>query len=1188
MIVAFFVIAALLIPCTITAQVQNGNIAGTVTDPGGAVIQGAAVTLTEQATNLVLHGQTNNEGAYSFRQLLPGDYSVAVEKVGFQKAVSSLKLTVGRTAQVDLTLPVGNETQTVTIEADNATTLDTETSNLDYTVQSQQVDALPLNGRNPYGLAILSPGILPGNYFGVGVTVARGAVVAAATNNFESNGGIGGSNEVLLDGVSIVVCCQGQPAVTPSTEVVSQFKVVTSNASADYGRTSGAVLNIATKSGDNRLRGDVYDFLRNDKLDAANFFTKRNGNYPYPGHNDFRPPHRANQYGVFVGGPIFVPHLYNGRDKSFFTFGYEGIRNLAPTVSTATVPTNLMRQGIFTEGPDVVYDPTSYDPNTGNRTLIPAATCNGTAYGPGLCVPNFDTVAKDMLGFLPPPNLPGVQDNYSTTENVTDADNQYNFRIDHNFSDKQRTFVRGTKDNNDHTVNDLFNKTNGPSGWQQHLTAYLFAIGHVWTLNPSTVFQFSYGFARQTNLQLGNNFYMYDASKYGFSSAFTSEEQIVGLPYISIDGISDTSYSSSFNHWAHYTHSLNASAMLQRGKHNITMGYNGRLILENQMGLDSPTGSLSYDESFTGGPTPNSSLVSGQGPFDAWAAYLLGYPSSGSSITRMTETAFNQWVNSFYLQDDWRVTPKLTVNMGLRWDVETGFKERHNHWADFDPNVTNPISGAVGFNIRGGAEFLGSNGNPSRTSPTYYHELGPRFGFSYAMTPKTVARGGYGVLFLPTSERGYSDPNISFEQTTNMATSADGFTPIVTSENPFPTGILLPAGPSAGVGVGSGTDMSGFVYKNPVSYQQQWSFGLERSLARDMSISLNYVGGHGVDLPMSVRPNDLQPQYYGTPGDAAQIAYLQQQVPNPFYAAAASLAPGSPLLNPTVQLAELLTAFPQYSDGTISSLQNGSVGYAYYDQGSATYNALQATWLVHNQSGLTGSVSYIRSKALGDVSDLTNGFLNSTGNPGIQSYYFLHQYEHSILATDVPNRVAGTATYPLPFGKGKRFANAMPNWVDEVVGGWTINTIIDINSGYPLSMGVSGAGAFAGTRPMSVQGVAPLTSGSVHNRLGGAGQAQSYLNPLAFTRPLAFQLGNVPRSAGNIRGPVSFDDNASVIKYFPIHGDLGMEFRAEAFNIMNMVAFGLPNRTVGSSSFGYITSQGNSPRNVQLSVKIHF
>jgi hypothetical protein len=571
--------------------------------------------------------------------------------------------------------------------------------------------------------------------------------------------------------------------------------------------------------------------------------------------------------------------------------------------------------------------------------------------------------------------------------------------------------------------------------------------------------------------------------------------------------------------------------------------------------------------------------------FDGWAAFLLGDPSTGS-LVRQTTVALSQWVTGLYAQDDWRLTNDLTINLGARWDIETGFKERHNHWADFDPTLTNPISSAIGINTLGGGQFLGANGNPSRTSQTLYHAVAPRLGFSYAVTPKIVARGGYGILYLPLSERGYNDPNIGYTQTNNIASSATGYTPAVSIDNPFPSGVSLPAGSLAGAGVSVGSSISGFEYKNPLSYQQQWNFGLERSLTRGMSLTLNYVGGHGVDLPLNYRPNDLQPAYWGAIGSSAQVSYLQAQVANPFNGAS-GVASGSTLANLTVQRAQLLSAFPQYTTGAISSIQNSSVGISYLDKGSVTYNAMQVSWIVNHPGGLTGSVSYIFSKALGNVSDLTTGFLNSTGNPGIQNFYFLHANEHSVLATDVPQRIAGTATYPLPFGKGKKYANALPGWQNQLASGWTISAIIDAYSGFPGGLTVTGATAFAGTRPVYT-GAATKTSGSTHNRLGGAGQTQSYFNSAGFRLPQSFELGTVPRSAAALRGPVSFDDNISIIKSFPIREEMRVEVRAEAFNVLNKVDFGMPNTTYGSSSFGNITSQYNLPRNIQMSMKLHF
>ena len=1177
--VCFVALAVLSLPM-LYAQVQNGTISGTITDPGGAVVPDAAVTLTSKATGLVLQIQSSKAGFYSFPQLLPGDYIITVERKGFQKATSTLTLTVGQIVQLNIPLSVGSENETITVSAENAATLDSETSNLDYTVQSKQANDLPLNGRNPYGLAVLAPGIVPGANFGVGVAVARGAVVAAATNNFQSNGGIGGNNEILLDGVSIVVCCQGQPAVTPSVEYINQFKVVTSTPSAQYGRTSGAVLNIVSKSGTNALHGDIYDFLRNDKLDAANYFTKRSGVYPYPGHNDFRTPHRENQFGVLVTGPVVIPHVYNGKDRTFFTFNYEGIRNFAPTAALTTVPTALMRQGIFTEASGVIYNPNSSNSTTTSRTPIPSATCNGTVYSAGYCIPasTWNIVATKYLAFVPQPNLAGTTNNLSYVSGITDTANQYNFRVDHAIGTRHRLFVRGTKDNDTHLNADLFNSFTGPNAWKQPLGAYLFAIGDVFTVNPNIVLQFSYGFARQTNLQIGNNVNQFNAGNYGFSSNLLSEQQLPGIPVASFTSLAgaQVGWQSSFNNWAHYVHSLNSTLLWQRGRHALTIGYNGKYILENQAGLGNPNGSVAYSTTFTGSQFPNGSVAGSQSPFASWATFLLGYPTSGG-LQRQTTVAFNQWWNGIYFQDDWKIMPKLTLNLGVRWDLETGFKERHNQWADFSQTIANPIG------VPGGALFLGSNGNPTRTWAMSMHEVSPRVGFSYSYTPTTVFRGGFGILFLPTSERGYSDPNIGYSQSTNAPTTATGYTPAVTTDNFLPSGVLLPAGPAAGTGVSNGTSISGFEYNNPPSYQEQWNLGVEQALGNTFTFQLNYAGGHGVHLPFGIRPNDLQPQYFLAPGSSPTP--LTQQVANPFYGKT-GIAPGSVLLNPTVQQVQLDAKFPQYTTGAISGIQNSSVGISYQDIGSASYNALQTTVLIHQSHDVTGSVSYVWSKLLGNVSDLTNGFLNTTGNPGIQDFYFLN-YERSTLATDIRDRFVGTATWDLPFGRGKRFAGDLPGWANQVVGGWELTALVTVYSGFPLSMTVNGAPAFAGTRPMYIGGN-PQTTGGYHQRLGGTGQTQGYLNASAFTLPLSFQLGNVPRSWAGARGPANFDDNASVIKRFPIHEQIGLEFRAEAFNVLNKVNFGLPNAQLNSSTFGQITSQYNLPRNVQLALKLQF
>ena len=1173
----------------ITAQVENGTITGQVTDPSGAVVPGAAVTVVQVATGLVIRGETNSEGTYTVPQLRPGAYNVVVERSGFKRAEASVTLTVAQVARLDLQLPVGSQAEEVNVQAENSAQLDSQTSTLDYTVGTKQVDQLPLNGRNAYGLAALTPGIATGSYFGQGLSVTRGAVVAAATNNFETNGGIGGSNEVLLDGISIVVCCQGQPAVTPTLEMVDQFKVLTSAPPAEYGRSSGGILNIVTKSGSNDLHGDVYEFLRNDALDAANFFTKRSGVYPFPGRADYTLPHRFNQFGTFVSGPVVLPHIYHGQDKTFFTFGYEGTRNFAPTYQTTTVPTALMRQGIFTEAPGLIYNPTTLAPDPAHpgqyvRQPIPAACGSSGCYPAGEYVPNIDPVAKGLLAFIPQPNGPGVSNNYSYPTNIDDTENQFNFRIDHNFSANQRSFIRGTRDLNEYHQNDLFNQYSGPNSSNQALTAYLLAIGHLWTISPKLLLQFSYGFARQTNFQVPGNYYNFDPTQYGFSTSLASQQQVAGLPEINFVGLQTVgNQTTNLNLWEHYTHSINATAILQRGNHALTAGYNGRMILENQQGLGNPLGTFNFGPTFTAGPNPNTSVSSAQSAFDTWASFLLGYPNSGS-LSRQDQVAFSQFYDALFLQDDWRVTPKLTLNLGVRWDIETGFKERDNRWADFDPNATNPLAAYTGQSFTGGAQYLGTPGNPGRTSPTFYDKVAPRVGFSYAPFTKTVLRGGYGILYLPTSERGYSAQTMGFSQTTNMLTTTNGFTPVNTIDNPFPSGVQLPAGASAGPTVGTGSSIIAFVHNNPISYQQQWNAGIEEAVANGVMVTVNYAGGHGVKLPMNLHPNDLNPSYFGSPGDQTQVAYLQQQVSNPFYNGSGVVA-GSVLANPTVQRAQLVAAFPQYATNT--GMQNNSVTYSYFDAGSASYNALQAAIIVNHKNGLSGSVAYTWSKLLGNVSDITNGFINPTGTPAIQDNYLIHQYERSNLATDIPHHVVGNLTYALPFGRNKRFGGDMPHWADVVAGGWNLTSIVSIQSGYPLGLTQTGGQPFSGGRPSYVPGIDPLTSGSTHQRLGG-GQTQGYLNPEAFRLSQSFELGDVPRSAAALRSPLTFQDDLSAVKTFPIAERFNGELRLEAFNFLNKVDFGFPNTTFGSSSFGSISSQANLPRNIQLALKIHF
>lgn len=1170
--------------CTARAQIANGSITGRVSDGTGAIVPSADVTLTKTETGIVTTSKANGDGIYNFPSLQTGTYRVSVSLPGFKKAEGPVVLAVGQNAQLDLTLEIGSSTETVNVQAQATEQLNTDNSTLSYTVGARQVNELPLNGRNPYALAQLSPGINPGGSFGTGVSTTRGALVAAATNNFSSNGGVSGNNEILIDGIAVTLCCQGQPALTPSAEVVDQFKVITSNPGAQFGRSSGGFLNIVTKTGGSRLHGTIYDFLRNDKLDAANFFQKRSGVYPIASHKDFRFPHRYNQFGGFVSGPVIIPKIYNGKDKTFFTFGYEGQRNLTYAAQTLTVPTALMRKGIFTENTTgAVYDPysTVQAGNNYNRTLLPAGCNTNGCFAAGQGIINPNPTALKLLALYPNPTSGSLTNNYSFAQAQTDQDDQFNFRIDHNFSSANRMFLRGTRGTNTHHENDLFNQASGPNSVNQNIAGYLFAASDSYTISPTMLLQLTYGFAAQRNIQLPGNFGL-DASQYGFSSNFQAEQQTAGFPVIQVTGFQQLGNAQNSNQWSHYTHSLAPILVWQLGKHSLTMGYDGRLIYEMEQGFSNPLGNLTFDSTLTRGPNAATGVAGNPSQFDAIAALLLGVPTN-ANLTRQATLALHQLYQALYVQDDWRIRKNLTLNLGLRYDHDQAFRDRHNAWAALDLQASNPLS-TTALPITGGAQYVGVNGNPSGLWQDY-NKVGPRVGFSWNPNPATVVRGGYDLLYLPSTQRIYSSSTLGFSQNTQQ-TYAYTQRPTTLIDNPIPGGVALPAGPAAGVQVGTGSSVSGLLYKNPQPYYSQWNFGVEQQLASGMVLHLNYAGSKGTHLPITYRPNDLQPRYFGAVGDPGNVqsAYLTAPVTNPLYG---QPGVGGSLATPTVQRQQLLAAYPQY--GPNNSIQNNSLSVIQDNIAASTYHAFQA-FLTVQKSGLSTIVSYTWSKLLGNTTDVTTGGFNANGQPGVQNFY-RYDLERSVQPTDIPHRVVGNMNYTLPFGRGQRFGGNLPGWANQFAGGWKLNFIGYIQSGYAMGITQSGGAAYSGARPSFVPGVSAITSGSTHNRLGGGtsvGQTQGYFNPAAFRLAQAFELGNVPRISGALRGPISFQDDVSVIKDFPVRDTVTLQFRLEAFNVLNKVQFNLPNQQFNSATFGQITSQYNLPRNIQTALKLNF
>ena len=599
---------ALLACFPVLAQTTTGTVTGFVTDAAAATISDATVRLTNTGTGISQTAQTNESGSYLFPLVPPGAYQISIEKTGFQRYLRTFTLEVTQQARLDAQLTIGQVTENIEVTG-SAVLLEADSSNLGQVITNRQVVDLPLNGRNPFALAALTPGVTPLASFGSGLVGARGAAQTAGANNFLANGGMTGSNEILLDGIPITVCCQGQPALIPTIDTTQEFKVQTNTSPAEFGRTSGAILNILTKSGTNSFHGSAYEFFRNEKLDAANFFVNRAGTNPIPGRQDRRTPLRMNQYGIAAGGPVLIPKIYNGKDKTFFFANFE-ITNLRRSLfRTFSVPTALMRTGNLGEAPFDIYDPATTVPNPSTpgrylRTPFANKTVPSSRFSP---------VALNILQLYPQPQRPGIVNNLDSVASSRDDDKQISFRVDHNFSERYRIFGRYSRLWNDHYEPNYWNNASSPAGFNQFIKSHTLVLDQVVMVRPTLVLNMRYGFARQRNFRdpysLGT-----DLGALGFSQLYTSQVQENFLPAIAINGFNGNDETGN-QRFTRYSHNLAAAVSMVKSAHNIKFGWDGRVFLDHNASLGNPGGNFSFSTTFTSGPDPIAGVPTGQAPY---------------------------------------------------------------------------------------------------------------------------------------------------------------------------------------------------------------------------------------------------------------------------------------------------------------------------------------------------------------------------------------------------------------------------------------------------------------------------------------------------------------------------------------------------------------------------------------------
>jgi hypothetical protein len=1233
---ALLLVGVLMLPAAVFGQAYFGTVSGELTDATGAVVQGAKVVLTDQQKGFMFTTTSDGSGRYLFRSISPGLYVVLVEAQGFGKTLSArFKVDINENATANLTLKVAGATQTVMVEA-QAQAIQTEDAETGQVVNRRFINNLPLIDRNVISLVNLAPG----------VTAMDDNCDATCTGtNFVSNGSRGSTADILTDGASVTNSEPngGITAATyvPSPEAIEEFKVQQTNFSAEYGFSGASVVNMITRSGTNKFHGSGYDFFRDAALDSNDWFANRAGN-PIP-------PLRRNNYGFTIGGPII-------KNKTFFFFDYDGLRSSGLSTHSGAVPTDLMRAGDFGEvcaaqggtfdttglcsaAAGQIWDPylRHHDANAGGavangpNTFIPfnniakyiSPGCDPAAIDPKHSCPPLeptpgvpgnlvDPVALKMMTLFPEPNFSGggIYQNWFGSGSSRNYNDQFDIKVDHRFTQNNLMAVKFSYQYSHGKGLDCFKNFTDPCqggpGWTN---AHLFAINDTHTFSPTLLLNVTLGFSRGVwHIDAYNPHGVNDPlSTLGFPS-YLNSNGFTGVPAIFIDvyppaGFTNTGTDPYGNYrLGQDTGQLATTLDRVHGAHDLKFGFDGRIHQINYIQTNAPNGFFSFNADGSYACPGGLSTCGG----DPMASFLMGQLTqgsggngSGSSYEIQFRPATTNYQYGFFAQDNWKVNAKLTLNLGLRYDLTKPRTDRDNRQNWFDPKPTSPLNGGslsysdpvtgqkVNLQLHGGEVFASSN---QRTNyVTDWHDIEPRFGLAYQFTEKMVVRGGYGV-YHGQSRSGVTGVapygSQGFNQSTNVITSYQNFgdVPNVHLNNPFPNGLIQPAGRSLGLMNDVGFGANGPLRTpgaNQTPYEQSWSLGIERQLPSNILINAEYIGKKGTHLPFSGynQLNNLGSWVESLPTTAADpnnpcqiltVPCLNSQVNNPFVGLITN--PNSSLSSSQVSYSQLLVPFPQFTGvSTEPKLAASSI-----------YHGLQLLAEKRYSNGLQFLVTYVWSKSIDDSSQADDnvtwlGSFSSLQDPNKP------WLERSLSTFDIPHVIQFSYSYDLPFGRGRAMFGNMPRWAEAIVGGWKTNGIWRISDGRPLTFTVADGNALPtyGTQRPNLVGTP--------KRNHGSDWVDSYfVDNSVFKRPDDFTLGNAPRALGGVRSPWSFTTDLSLGKQFSLREEMNVELRIEAKNAFNHPVFGTPNTSVDDQNFGKIFYTSVGPREVQLAVKFNF
>jgi hypothetical protein len=1205
-------------------QSTYGTVDGSVTDPSGAALTDAKVTLTNTGTQEKHTQDTGGQGSYQFVNVIPGEYRLDIEKSGFKHfGRTNVTVQVQQDTHIDATLTVGQVSETVEVTSETSL-LQAETSSLGTVVEERQATELPLNGRNIFNLITISPAAVAQGGSG-GSPVGQNPF---SWGNYQVGGSFANQGAEYLDGQPLNIGYINLPIIIPTQDSIGEYKVQTNNQGAEWGKFSGGIVNLSTKSGTNSWHGSAYEFFRNKVLNTNEYFHK---NFELThGLKNTPPPWSQNQYGLQVGGPVI-------KDKTFFYVSWEQYRQRTGSPNTTTVPAANMLSGDFSAlctlgftngvcnpGPIVngvqtypgrVYDPYTVKQSTGARQ--PYGLDPGNPTCPGNCIPSAEfsqaatTIWKKVF---PAANGSGTVNNYSSAAASGGNTNEFVARGDQNIGNNTRLFGRFAY----FGLTDLPNNPLGTGLCQDrcaelyHSKLLVVDLNHSFT--PTTILDVNLAGSRfvyaRAPILAG-----YDLTQLGWTAAYNTPPSSMrtpptpAFPFPNDVGKSQGN-SAIGDHNTQYN--ISPALTMIRGKHTLRAGAQFEIGLDNYFQTNIASGAFAFAGNWTSS-SPSAADASGF----AFADFLLGLSQNQGSFVNQTEgvaqvpaqTAGRQVYRAFYLDDTFRVTNKLTLNLGLRYELQGTWSERFNRLSFWSPAATNATvtgcSGTAGSACPGDASLVSSGGN---NIPMDKKAFSPRLGFAYALDQKTVIRGGYGIFFIPNYVSFGLNPDndvVNLATTGFNATTNSYLTPFSTlngtncslanvpnsafanfsctdTSGPFGAqGILLPPGrnpqPNLSAFVAANGSPTLAPHANPkYGYVEQYNFDIQRQLPAGFFADVAFAGSHGVHLQQySTHINQIPDSFL------SQQAGLIAQVPNPLAG-----SPKPNLNGPTIEAGQLDRRYPQYND----------VNLAGYGCCSSSYNSLQATVTRRFAGGGTLLVAYTNAKLLTNTDTLTSWLEGPTGGVGqVQDWNNL-KGEKSLSSQDVSQRLVISYVLDLPFGHGRRYAAGFSGVADKVVSGWGIDGVTTFQRGFPLKITWAGPGTALENANLGVSNVRPnVVSGC--SKSAGGGHVTNWFNTNCFAAPPAWGFGSESRTDSTLRTPGIRNFDFAVFKRTSITERVGLEFRTEFFNLFNHPYFAPPGTgfdgTPTGNGFGQITGtvQGGvaSPeRLIQFALKLVF